>query len=157
MKKRLSWRTAVIVGVAVSAGVAYLVVTTKGSGLLLRPDSASVVAEGSRIYEANCASCHGENLEGQPDWKTPLASGRMPAPPHDKNGHTWHHREQMLFEITKSGLQKFAGKDYQTDMPSYDGVLTDEEIIAVLSYIKSTWPAEIRARHDELSLRDPDR
>ncbi|TNE39067.1 MAG: cytochrome c, partial [Sphingomonadales bacterium] len=33
----------------------------------------------------------------------------------------------------------------------YADTLSDAEIIAVLSYIKSTWPEEIRARHDDLN------
>jgi mono/diheme cytochrome c family protein len=31
-------------------------------------------------------------------------------------------------------------------MPSFVGVLTDSEIRAVLAFIQSTWPAEIRDR-----------
>ena len=38
-------------------------------------------------------------------------------------------------------------------MPIYDGVLSDKEIVAVLSYIKSQWPAEIQSRHDRLNQR----
>ena len=33
--------------------------------------------------------------------------------------------------------------DYKASMPVYDGILSDEEIIASLSYIKSTWPKEV--------------
>ena len=40
---------------------------------------------------------------------------------------------------------------YRTDMPIYDGVLNDAEIVAVLSWIKAQWPREIRARHDQLN------
>jgi len=36
-------------------------------------------------------------------------------------------------------------------MPVYEGVLSDEEIVAVLSWIKAQWPADIQARHDELN------
>src|SRR3546814_16576935 len=36
-------------------------------------------------------------------------------------------------------------------MPGYEGTLSDEAIVAVLSYIKSTWPAAIRARHDRMN------
>lgn len=36
-------------------------------------------------------------------------------------------------------------------MPAYDDVLSDEEIVAALSWIKAQWPAGIRARHDELN------
>lgn len=118
----------------------------------LTPDQPQVVALGAEIYANECASCHGAQLQGQtPDWRVRDAEGYLPAPPHDETGHTWHHSDEMLFEITKLGLGKFAGDDYRTRMPVYDGVLTDEEIIAVLSYIKSTWPASIRRRHDSLS------
>ena len=76
----------------------------------------------------------------------------MPAPPHNKSGHTWHHTDDQLFEITKYGLAKTIGqKDYKTNMPIYEGVLSDEEIIAAFSYIKSTWPDNIRERHDQMN------
>ena len=75
----------------------------------------------------------------------------MPAPPHDRTGHTWHHSDLVLFELTKHGPQVAAGPDYESDMPAYEGVLSDEEIIAVLSFIKSRWPAAIQARQDRLN------
>ena len=46
------------------------------------------IAYGEAIYKQHCASCHGENLEGQPNWKTRNDQGRLPAPPHDETGHT---------------------------------------------------------------------
>ena len=118
---------------------------------LLKPSDKKLVAVGKRIYADNCASCHGKNLEGAPNWRRPKADGKLPAPPHDISGHTWHHADQVLFDLTKYGLKKFAGNNYQTDMPVYNGVLSDEEIVAVLSFIKSTWPENIRAYHDELN------
>lgn len=117
------------------------------------PDDARRVTLGRTVYAAQCASCHGAQLEGQPDWRTRLPGGRMPAPPHDASGHTWHHPDEVLFGIVKEGVQKYAPPGYQSDMPAYAGVLSDEEIGAVLSYIKSTWPAEIRRRHDALGPR----
>ena len=113
-------------------------------------DDARLVAQGREVYGRHCASCHGTKLEGQPDWRTRLPNGRMPAPPHDADGHTWHHPGDVLFGIVREGVQKFAPAGYQSDMPAYAGVLSDREIVAVLSYIKSTWPAEVRRRHDEL-------
>ena len=77
----------------------------------------------------------------------------MPAPPHSEKGHTWHHADKLLFELTKFGLKKLAGGNYESDMPAYEEVLSDEEIIAVLSYIKSTWPADIREYHDHLNTQ----
>src|SRR5690606_41977383 len=47
--------------------------------------SAEVVEQGRQVYADQCASCHGANLEGQPDWRSPPPSGRLPAPPHDRS------------------------------------------------------------------------
>ena len=119
---------------------------------LLRPDDAQVVAQGGAIYAARCAACHGARLEGQPNWRERDASGKLPAPPHDASGHTWHHPDQVLFDITKYGVAKAANMpDYVTAMPKYEGVLTDGEIVAVLSWIKAQWPAKIRAQQDEVT------
>lgn len=108
------------------------------------PRNTAKVARGEKIYAQHCASCHGANLEGQPDWRVRRANGRMPAPPHDASGHTWHHPDDVLFGITKKGLvPPYAPSDYRSDMPAFGGNLSDDEIWAVLAYIKSRWPAEV--------------
>ena len=66
--------------------------------------AAERVDAGRVVYEAHCASCHGEKLEGQPNWRDRLPNGRLPAPPHDDSGHTWHHPFEVLFAITRNGL-----------------------------------------------------
>jgi S-disulfanyl-L-cysteine oxidoreductase SoxD len=115
----------------------------------LRPDDARVVAEGARIYETHCASCHGAQLEGQPEWRSRNAAGMLPAPPHDASGHTWHHPDELLFRITKLGVAAVIGdKDYKTAMPAFGDVLSDGQIIAALSWIKAQWPAEVRKDND---------
>jgi mono/diheme cytochrome c family protein len=117
----------------------------------LRSDEAIVVAEGKRLYAVHCASCHGAKLEGQPNWKQRNADGKLPAPPHDASGHTWHHPEGMLFALTKFGPSRISG--LPSTMPAYAGVLTNEQIIATLSFIKSTWPLKIRQRHDQMNKK----
>jgi mono/diheme cytochrome c family protein len=109
-------------------------------------DDKAQVAQGQTVYAAQCARCHGANLEGQPNWRERMANGRLPAPPHDASGHTWHHPDAVLFGITKHGLGPYAPAGYESDMPAFGSVLSDEQIAAVLAYIKSRWPAEIRAR-----------
>lgn len=118
----------------------------------LRPDDKAVTAVGQKVYATHCAACHGARLEGQPNWRLRDAGGRLPAPPHDASGHTWHHPDEVLFEITKHGVAKAAKlKGYDSGMPAYAGVLTDAEIAAVLSWIKSQWPRETRKLHDEVN------
>lgn len=105
---------------------------------------AAQIAKGHALYSVHCARCHGKNLEGQPNWKTPLPNGRLPAPPHDKTGHTWHHTDKALASITKLGLKPFAGDNYESDMPAFGAILSDGEIEAIFAYIKSTWPERER-------------
>ena len=97
------------------------------------------IASGRQVYAEHCASCHGAELQGQPDWQARLPNGRMPAPPHDAGGHTWHHSDAQLFAIVKKGVSAIV-PGYESDMPGFEGALTDEEIRAVLAFIKSTWP-----------------
>lgn len=144
------------IGVALFGGALfyYVVGFAEVGGVTLKPSNAAVVSLGSEVYAQNCASCHGENLEGQADWKERDADGLLRAPPHDADGHTWHHNSDLLFRLTKYGPAEVIGDpNYVTNMPAYENALSDDEIIAVLSYIKSTWPRHIRERHDEMEKR----
>lgn len=115
---------------------------------IVRSSSAAAdLREGQSLYQANCASCHGANLQGQPDWQTPLADGRMPAPPHDETGHTWHHPDGDLFTIVKFGMGGLV-EGYDSAMPAFTGTLTDREIELVLDFIKSRWPPREREYQD---------
>jgi len=117
-------------------------------------DLEAVVAQGKTVYRSHCAACHGIHLEGQPNWHLRDAQGYLPAPPHDQTGHTWHHRDQLLFDLTKYGPAHITGDDYKTRMPAFEAILSDDDIIAVLSYIKSTWPDEVIRIHNEQINRD---
>jgi mono/diheme cytochrome c family protein len=112
-----------------------------------------LVALGERIYAKECAACHGRNLEGQPNWRSRRPDGRLPAPPHDATGHTWHHPDFQLFFMVKEGTAALAPPGYLTDMPAYKNRLSDREIAASLAYIKSKWPQRIKARQADISRR----
>lgn len=120
--------------------------------MALRPDDPQTVEAGASLYARHCAACHGARGEGQPNWREHGPDGRLPAPPHDASGHTWHHPDAQLFSIVKHGLpQLIRQPDYQTNMPIYAGMLSDADIVAVLSWIKAQWPQEVRARHDDVN------
>ncbi len=108
------------------------------------PRDAAQVAIGRTVYAQHCASCHGAELQGQADWRSRLPSGRLPAPPHDETGHTWHHSNADLIAMTRDGLvPPLAPEGYESDMPAYADILSDTEIRAVLAFIQSTWPPEV--------------
>ena len=143
------------VSIAIAIG-AFLVAGQGGADSTggLPYDDAAAVARGAAIYEASCAACHGANLEGQAEWRTARTpEGRALAPPHDEDGHTWHHPDEQLIEITKVGTAAVVGNGYESDMSGFGDVLTDTEIREVLGYIKSNWPAEVIAQHNLINER----
>jgi mono/diheme cytochrome c family protein len=154
--QRVAWPFHAALGVAVVAVVAAVVAAYRDApAVRADPENAAQVALGVKVYAQHCAACHGARLEGQPNWRDRLPNGRMPAPPHDASGHTWHHPDEVLFGITKRGLVpgESAPPGYQSDMPGFGGVLTDDEIWAVVAYIKSTWPQPIRRAQSDVTAR----
>lgn len=106
-------------------------------------EPADGVARGEALYAEHCAACHGAELEGQPDWRSPLPDGTLPAPPHDDDGHTWHHGDGLLTLYIREGgavaMEAMGVPGFRSGMPAFAGVLSDEDIAAVLAFIKSRW------------------
>ena len=123
------------------------------SGRELRIDASDSqrVERGRQLYAQACAACHGAKMEGQPNWRDRLSSGRLPDPPHDASGPTWHHADAILFSLTKNGLVPgvSAPSNYVSNMPAFKSSMSDDDIIAVLAYIKSTWPEKVQTAQRE--------
>ena len=115
----------------------------------LQLNDLEFVNQGKKVYQTHCAVCHGIDLEGQQGWNKIDGKNNILAPPHDETGHTWHHSDKELFFLTKYGGSGKAGGI--SAMPGYEKILRDKEIISVLSFIKSTWPIDIRLRHDQIN------
>lgn len=114
----------------------------------------TAVSLGEQVYAQNCASCHGAELEGEADWKGQNEDDSFRAPPHSADGHTWHHPDsQLLNAIAKGGARLPAEVGGASNMPAYAETLTLEEQTAVLTYIKSTWPDDIRQLQWEQTVR----
>ena len=115
----------------------------------LQLNDLDFVNQGKKVYQTHCAVCHGIDLKGQQGWNKIDGKNNILAPPHDETGHTWHHSDKELFFLTKYGGSGKAGGI--SAMPGYEQILSDKEIISVLSFIKSTWPIDIRLRHDQIN------
>ena len=122
------------------------------------------VSRGAEIFATNCAACHGISGEGQPDWHLKNPDGTLPAPPLNGDGHTWHHADGLLYRIVSQGGTIFEDPDYpgfKSAMPAFGGQLTHDEIIAVLTYVKSLWEGKtklgiaIRESQALVSEKDP--
>jgi mono/diheme cytochrome c family protein len=120
------------------------------------PLPAEQISHGKAVYDLHCASCHGADMAGESNWKQQNEDGSFRAPPHTADGHTWHHADSVLLEAIREGGARFegAGIGGSSAMPAFARILTEEEIDAVLTYIKSTWPADVRALQWQQTRQD---
>lgn len=95
-------------------------------------------SQGQKLFQLNCAICHGKNAEGAKDWRKPDKDGKNPAPPLNGTGHTWHHSSKSLTNTIKNGTTKIGG-----NMPAWKDKLSDREIKLILTWIKAQWPDEL--------------
>jgi mono/diheme cytochrome c family protein len=135
--------------------VALIVSACNRTTPLADPADLAQVERGRVVYEAHCGRCHGVDLEGQANWRIRSAAGRLPAPPHDDSGHTWHHPDQMLVGIIQNGLvPPYAEEGYLSDMPAFATSLSVSERWDVLAFIKSKWSERSRKFQAEISQRE---
>lgn len=113
------------------------------------PVSGGDLETGARVFKQNCSACHGPGAIGEnprmPKGGT-KPDGVYLAPALNGTGHAWHHPDEMLFEIIKNGS---AAKE--SPMRGFAGIMTEEEMMSVLQYIKSLWPEKIRRFHAQRS------
>ena len=105
---------------------------------------------GKSLYVTHCASCHGDNLQGQPNWNTKKdKDGHNLSPPLNGTGHTWHHSQDQLFNIIRYGF-KIYNENYDGKMQGNEK-LNDDDIWSILAYMKSVWPESIQKKYDTIS------
>ncbi len=129
------------------------------------PDAPPSVRSGQEIFASICAACHGTQGQGQPDWHIPNPDSTMPAPPLNGDGHTWHHPDGHLYRIVQQGgkIQEdpVLLPNFKSAMPAFGAQLSHEEIIAVITYVKSLWKDKvsrglsIRESQANVSMNDP--
>lgn len=86
--------------------------------------TAANLTEGAKEYEEHCAFCHG----GAKAKVSPMQNKFNPPVPQLLN-HVPHDPDNWLFWVTKHGVR-------MTGMPSWDGVMSDEEMWKVIAFIK---------------------
>ncbi len=117
---------------------------------------ADEIALGQALYAIHCAECHGLELKGEADWQLQDEDGTFRAPPHDAGGHTWHHGDKLLLESIRLGGTRLSDDiGGVSEMPAFESVLDERQMMAILTYIKSTWPEDIRQVQWEQTVREP--
>ena len=105
------------------------------------------VLTGKELFAANCAVCHGVGGEGHPNWQIRNAAGTLPPPPLNGDGHTWHHADGLLYRIVSQGGAVFedaSNPGFKSAMPAFGDRLSHQEIIEVLTYVKSLWAGKVK-------------
>lgn len=110
-----------------------------------RRNFASVM-RGAKLFQQNCAACHGKRAEGTPNWRTPAANGKFPPPPLDGSAHAWHHPTRDLLQTIRFGTIAMGG-----GMPAWGGTLDEQQMMDILSWLQSKWPEE---KYQEWQRRD---
>jgi protein SCO1/2 len=107
-------------------------------------DDLAKVKSGKALYAHHCANCHGRQRQGQPLWQLQDQFAGRRAPAHDQTGHTWAHSDDDLFWMTRDGRFPASPAQRPSYMPAFHDSLTNEQIIAVIAYIKASWPIGLR-------------
>jgi S-disulfanyl-L-cysteine oxidoreductase SoxD len=147
-----------------AAGSAVSAAVVAGAAFALRPaappsthfadaNSRDLTWKGFYLYQRSCIHCHGKRLEGDLLWQVRDQFFGRRAPPHDYSGHTWQHSDEELFHMTKFGRYSTTPPDVTSYMPAYGPHFSDDEILAVIAYIKAQWPLSLRVSQ---ALLNPD-
>ena len=98
--------------------------------------------QGKTLYDEKCASCHGGDSGGE------ISDS---PPPHNANGHTWHHADCLLADITLRGAAAWGADPSTSAMPAFRDELTEEDVESILVYIKTWWTDEQREYQSDLT------
>jgi mono/diheme cytochrome c family protein len=94
----------------------------------------NVLARGERVFQTNCAVCHGSGGEGKPNWQQPGPDGLLLPPPLDNNGRAWRLSSSQMKQFIRQG-----SPHGRSNMPAWQGKLSDQEIDEVVTCITSLW------------------
>lgn len=95
------------------------------------PGAMAAAGNGAKVFNTNCSSCHQANGKGQTGVFPPLAGNPVVTG-----------SPTTVIHIVKNGLSgkiMVKGASYNGQMPAWKGTLSDSDIAAVVTYIRSSW------------------
>jgi len=101
------------------------------SSALPTTESSLLISLGRTVYDKNCASCHGLQGEGKPPHWPPLANNQSIEMQSAVN---------PIRMVLNGGYPPGTkGNPMPYGMPPFAGLLSDNEVAAVVSYIRTAW------------------
>jgi mono/diheme cytochrome c family protein len=105
--------------------------TTAASASAAIAKNPASASDGGAIYIANCSSCHQTDGKGVPGAFPPLAGNPLVTG-----------NPVAVIAIVKDGLEGRVvvnGQAYSGIMPGWRGLLSDEQLADVITYIRASW------------------
>jgi mono/diheme cytochrome c family protein len=93
--------------------------------------AASVLASGHAVYERDCASCHGSDGRGKPPAYPPLAANQSIEMESSVNA--------IRMVLNGGYPPQTVGNPRPYGMPPFAQVLSDDDIAAVVTYVRVSW------------------
>jgi len=118
--------TKIALGAIVTAAVLAAAAAPTANAAPPRPSAA-----GQKVFETNCAGCHGALGTGVPNVFPPLVANPYVSGDAKRVIHT------VKFGLT--GKITVKGGTYNGTMPPWEGTLSDSQIANVITYIRTTW------------------
>jgi mono/diheme cytochrome c family protein len=103
----------------------------KSESVRVYEDADAVLKRGAKLYEQHCVECHKADGKGAPPAYPPLADNRSLAARSAVN--------PIRIVLNGGYAPSTAGNPRPYGMPPFSATLTDEEVAAVVSYIRTTW------------------
>jgi mono/diheme cytochrome c family protein len=97
-----------------------------------KDENTIVRIKGKKVYDSTCSLCHQPNGLGDPSKAPPLAGSEWVLAP----------KPDRIIRIVLDGLQgpvKVKGQEFNLAMASWKGTFKDDEIAAVLSYVRNNF------------------
>ena len=145
---------ATIAMILIVAGMVFLsiqaVVTTpvRGGGPIIGGTKAEQIQAGGELFVENCADCHGADGEGG-EIKDKPGETHAPSTPTISSS---RHFDDTIFQIISYGQP---GEGMQAFGPAYGGQLNDQEIRAIIAFIRS-WDVPVEETDSQHSGGLPD-
>ena len=112
-------------------GIAEASSPPSASSALPTTESSLLISLGKTVYDKNCASCHGAQGEGKPPHWPPLANNQSIEMQSAVN---------PIRMVLNGGYPPGTkGNPMPYGMPPFAGLLSDNEVAAVVSYIRTAW------------------
>lgn len=112
------------------------------------PHNFTAVMHGARLFQQNCATCHGPVGQGNANWRTRGPDGKYPPPPLNGSGHMWHHPLPVLLSAIREGSIAQGGS-----MPAWKEKLSEAEMLDIIAWLQSKWPGQIYQRWQQTDAR----